>query len=169
MSANLASLVNQQQYHAELLIGRLLELDEQALSYRAEKQALLNASIHALFLSYKGFLQEVAESCQLMIKPESVLDLEQALAEQSRSHAIVANIISMLDPQGREPEQQWLATLLMTEEKLFEAAPKQVQARHQNLISLQNLTAEVDVEQVQFVAQSLKAFVLAQREYLQEW
>jgi len=165
MSANIASLVNQQLYHSELLLDRINSLDVDALSYRAEKQALLNASTHAAFLAYKGFLQELAESAKFTLLPETVDELAQEFAKDNRSHAVVANIIELT--QG----DQWLAKLLRAQAGLFLAAPKTAEAEQaSHLIALSAQAGDgLECEEIAGIIRELSAFIMSQREFLQEW
>ena len=164
MSANLASLVNQQLYHCELLLAQIETLDKDSFSFRASKQALLNAAIHASFLGYQGFLQELAESCQIMSKPQDLEALVAALASESRSHASVANLQSLME-QG----ESWLVQLLKAEYSLFEQAPAAPSKANHQLIALSAIDQKLDLPEIQAMNQALKTFVSDQREFLQEW
>ena len=164
MSANIASLVNQQLYHCELLLKQLDQLDQQSFDFRASYQALLNAALYASFLAYRGFLQELAESCQLQIRPTVLAELVQALEHESRSHACVANLQSLID----QPDS-WLQQLLNAEQQLFEQAPSQRKAAANPQLIALSVNRSIDAPEISALNQTLKQFIALQREFLQEW
>ena len=170
MSANLASLVNQQLYHAQLLLAMIEQQDAQQLHFRAAEQALLNATVQATFLAYQGFLAETAESCQLKNNFDSVQQLQQALAAEGRSHAIVSNLSALLsDGADFHQQESWLQQLLNAEAGLLQAAPaKPVSPKQANMI-IQVQTDTLDQSAIGWILSQLKQFIDAQRDYLQEW
>lgn len=170
MAANIASLVNQQLYHAQLLLSMIDEQDEQAMHYRAAKQALLNAAVQAVFLAYQGFLAETAVSCQLKDTYGSVQALDAALALEGRSHAIVSNLKALLsEGSSFAIQESWLQRLLSAESSLLQAAPSKLNTSNQPQMLIQASQSGVDSDDVLAMLESLKQFIDTQRDYLQEW
>ncbi|MCK5881368.1 MAG: hypothetical protein KAG18_05780 [Sinobacterium sp.] len=169
MTANVASLVNQQLYHAQLLINMIDEQDAQALHFRAAKQALINAAVQAVFLAYQGFLDETAQSCQLAGVYHSVSELDAALSEQGCSHAIVSNLKNLLQDVSYA-EASWLQRLLAAQSAVLSVVPaKPAPANQPQLIIQTNQSDGIDTHDILNILSDLTAFIDVQRAYLQEW
>jgi hypothetical protein len=170
VSANLASLVNQQLYHAQLLLDMMNLQDPQQLHYRAAKQALLNAAVQATFLAYQGFLAETADSCQLKSHFDTVQQLQMALQSEGRSHAIVSNLSALLtDGADFHQQDSWLQQLISAEAGLLQAAPAKSAPKKQANMIIQVQKDTLDEQAVSSILLELKQFIDAQRDYLQEW
>ncbi len=169
MSANLASLVNQQLYHAQLLLNMIEQQDAQALHYRAAKQALLNAAVQAVYLAYQGFLAETAESCQLKESFSSIEALDAALVAEGRSHAIVSNLKALTASSEFKRDQNWLQQLLKAHSGILQAAPSKPSSNLTTQLIIQATHTGFDHQNIQLILEDLKAFIDVQREYLQEW
>ena len=168
MAANLPSLVNQQLYHAKLLLNMVGEQDKQALHYRAGVQALLNGAVQAVYLAYQGFLSEVAISCQIKEPCLSLQALNAALESEGRSHAIVSNLNALLAlGSSFVQEANWLQHLLNAHAKVFQVAPAKPNRNSQLII--QALGNDLDPQGLADILQNLTHFIDSQRDYLQEW
>lgn len=161
--ASLTGRVNQQLYHAELLLTLRNELDQDAMAYRAQSQALNDAALSALYSAYRLFLLEVADACQLRQQPESLETLIQLLDQEDRSHAVV-NTLSVLAHQ--DESDNWLQHLLQQQQTLVGQAVVYKAPATTGLIAVTEIHAAMDTQDC---VAAFKAFIAEQREYLQEW
>lgn len=156
--ASLASQVNQQLYHADLL----LQLQQQQTAV-AVQQALDNAAVNALYAAYRLFLLELADSCKLRQPVQSSRQLQDILQQEQRSHASVEMLLR-LEADG----SSWLATLLQAHRSLLGEQKKTAvtSAPDASHIGVTDITCAFDAPACLAL---FKQFVADQRAFLQEW
>lgn len=160
MASSLAGLVNQQLYYAKLLLGLRDDLEGDKLAIRNTAQALDNAVIAALYLAYQGFVNEIADSCKLGLAAFELQQLEDALAQQQRSHAVVGSLRELVDSHS------WASFLLTSHRKLLQQTASAPLASPGQLINLNDVSDSFSPEEILL---AMEQFVMSQREFLQEW
>lgn len=155
VSASLSAKVNQQCYFAELLLSQVEQLDAKAAQQQTLKLALEQSVLGAMFLAYQGFVQELAQSCQIKQPVDSIEQLDQYLRQEQRSHAVVHNLLELTK------SNTWLSQLIDRFDKRLQAVPKQN--------TQPQLIASSEQYELPEILVQLQDFISQQREFLQEW
>ena len=162
MSRSLAARVNEKLYHAGLLIANDIEASDTRA--QALQQAQIFAAAAFMQAAYSLFMQEVAESAQIQVTVTHASALKQALAAESRSHAVVETLLSL-----EADDSSWLSSL-HGEYLAFingDAGSNQTTTRSKSIQMIgMDITAVFDAGSV---LDAFKQFVSDQREFLQEW
>ncbi|CAA0106670.1 Uncharacterised protein [BD1-7 clade bacterium] len=162
MARSLAARVNEKLYHAGLLLALTGSEDAAAKARHQAQQFAAGAMLEA---AYRLFILEVAESCQIRQVVMNAGELKAMLAQESRSHAVVETLLSL-----EADDNSWLSSL-HREYEVF-VAGEQGSASVAASIDNNTQLISLDVTQhfdAQTVLDDFKAFVGAQREFLQEW
>jgi hypothetical protein len=136
------------------------DLEGDNLAIRNTAQALDNAVVAALYLAYQGFVNEVADSCKLGLAAFELEQLESLLAQQQRSHAVVASLRELLDAPS------WASYLLSSQKNLLQQTAGTAPTKQGQLIALSDVSASFSPKQM---LAAMEQFVMSQREFLQEW
>lgn len=161
MAVTKAGLVNQQFYHAKLLLQMQQQL-KTGPELTAQNLALENAISHSLLLALQGFLQEFAESCQLQALPTNLDELAQEMAKNEKQHPVLQELLVL------RQQNSWLQQLLETGSELLTRTQAQAQSLQKNqLLAVEVL--EDDKLSLQALLEQMQKFVQNQREYLQEY
>ena len=158
-----ASLVNEKLYQAKLLLQLLDRRNDDSLSYAAELRAVEAAAVELLCVGLQLFIDEIAESCQLKDRYYNVYQLQQALIEEERSHAVVETLVELADA-----DNNWLPSLLAAHNRVFNGAAvnKTQKPTSAQAIQFQDVSAGLDVIAS---VNAFSDFVLQQRAFLGEW
>lgn len=154
-SASLSAKVNQQCYFAKLLLAEQAVLEADDAKSRALNQALEQSAVSAMFLAYQGFVQEVAQSCQVLQPVDSVQQLDELLQQEQRSHAVVHNLLELVNSNS------WLSQLIERFDKRLQTAPQP-----KPKAGLIAMSGQADLPSLLL---QLQDFIAQQREFLQEW
>ena len=158
-----AALVNEKHYQAKLLLQLLDVCDPQAYTAPAQIKAVEAAAVELLSIGLQLFFAEIAESCQLQGQYHSVYELQQGLADDKRSHAVVDTLVELSESHG-----SWLARLQSAHSRVAQGGGvnKPVSSKHALALQIQDVSEGLVVQECQ---QAFSAFVLEQRTFLGEW
>ena len=153
--SSVAAKVNEKHYQARLLLAM-----SDNCELPAQHAALEAAACLLLSSSYRLFIQEVADSCQLSASFSGAHKLHAALLTQQRSHAVVETLLEL-----EADNESWLARLLAGEIRLDQGEP--LNKKHAaNALVLQEISQTCDVADTLSL---FTDFVGAQRSFLSEW